>query len=94
MYRKFHDAPAGLRLHEKTDTWQECQKNCAKIEQCKGFTWHNENSFYAKSCALFSTHSGKITGAKTVSGLKECPKDKDKMQELDALLQGFSPIKP
>ena len=27
MYRKFHDAPAGLRLHEKTDTWQECQKS-------------------------------------------------------------------
>ena len=76
MYRKFQDAPAGVVESYgdgRTDTWQECQKRCAEIEQCKGFTWHKENNQYTKHCSLFSTHHGKITGEKTVSGLKDCP---------------------
>ena len=36
MYRKFPDAPAGFK-ERKTDTWQECQKECAEMEPCKGF---------------------------------------------------------
>ena len=76
MHRKFPDAPVGaLERDGKTDTWQECQKRCAEIEQCKGFTWHKESSQYTKYCSLFSSHSGKITGGRTVSGLKECPMD-------------------
>merc|ERR1712212_393322 len=60
------------------ETWQECQKRCAEIHQCKGFTWHKENNRFAKQCALFSTYRGKKMGDKTVSGLKECSMDKDK----------------
>ena len=62
----------------KTDTWQECQRRCTEIEQCKGFTWHKKNNRYSKFCSLFSTYNGKIGGQSTVSGLKECQKDKSK----------------
>merc|ERR1711971_884880 len=65
MYRRFRNAPAGFK-HGKTDTWEECQKSCEAIDQCKGFTWHKENNRYSKACSLFSTHSGKISGKKTV----------------------------
>jgi len=58
---------------EHTDTWQECQKICAKIEACKGFTWHKENSAYQKSCSLFSEYGWKGLSNTTVSGPKECP---------------------
>ena len=75
MYRRFRNAPAGFK-QGKTDTWQECQKSCEEIDQCKGFTWHKENNRYSKACAFFSTHSGKISGKKTVSGLKECSNDR------------------
>ena len=75
MFRAFPDAPAGVMERDgRTDTWQQCQKRCAEIEQCKGFTWHKENNRHTKHCALFSTHHGKIAGGRTVSGLKECPK--------------------
>merc|ERR1712212_866109 len=76
MYRAFPDAPEGFNEQNgRTDTWQECQKRCAEIDPCKGFTWHKENNRYAKQCALFSTYRGKIRGDTTVSGLKECPED-------------------
>ena len=64
--------PDGYK-EEITDTWQECQKKCAKIEACKGFTWHKENSAYPKSCSAFSEHGGKGYSDTTVSGPKECP---------------------
>ena len=57
---------------EYTDTWQECQKICAKIEACKGFTWHKENSAYPKSCSPFSEYGWKGKSDTTVSGPKEC----------------------
>ena len=75
LYRAFPDLPAGYKNGEKTDTWQACQKQCAEIGPCKGFTWHKENNRFAKQCALFSTYHGKKGGDTTVSGLKECPKD-------------------
>ena len=74
MYRRFPDKPAGYK-RKKTNTWQECQKFCAEVKPCKGFTWHKENNRFAKQCALFSTYRGKKGGDTTVSGLKECPKD-------------------
>ena len=70
VHRKFPDKPDGYK-EEKTDTWQECQKKCAEMEPCKGFTWHKLNNHYKKACALFSSHSGKIKGT-AVSGPKEC----------------------
>merc|ERR1719234_1893841 len=75
VHRKFPDAPDGYK-EEKTDTWQECQKKCAEMEPCKGFTWHKKNNPYKKACSLFSSHSGKIKGT-AVSGPKECQKDTD-----------------
>ena len=75
MWRAFPDAPAGYMERDgKTESWEECQKRCGDMEQCKGFTWHKGSSRYSKHCSLFSSHSGKITGGRTVSGLKECPK--------------------
>ena len=71
MYRKFPDAPAGFK-ERKTDTWQECRKECAEMEPCKGFTWHKENNRYKKVCSLFSTFNGKVRN-RAVSGPKECP---------------------
>ena len=71
MYRKFPDAPAGFK-ERKTDTWQESQKECAEMEPCKGFTWHQENNHYKKVCSLFSTFTGKVRN-RAVSGPKECP---------------------
>ena len=58
---------------EITDTWQKCQKKCAEIEACKGFTWHNEISTFPKSCSLFSKYGWKGESARTVSGQKDCP---------------------
>ena len=58
---------------ENMDTWQECQKKCAKIEACKGFSWHNKNSAYPKSCSLFSEYGWKENNHTGVSGPKECP---------------------
>merc|ERR1719234_2099494 len=75
LHRKFPDKPDGYK-EEKTDTWQECQKKCAEMEPCKGFTWHKKNNPYKKACSLFSSYSGKIKGT-AVSGPKECPKDTD-----------------
>ena len=72
LYREFPDAPEGYK-EEKTKSWQECRQKCAKIEACKGFTWHNGNNFYAFACSLFSAHNGQMGISTTVSGLKGCP---------------------
>ena len=71
LNRKFPDKPDGYR-GEKTDTWQECQKKCTVIKQCKGFTWHKKSNRLSKSCSLFSTRNGEQRGS-AVSGPKECP---------------------
>ena len=71
-YRKTTGFPDDYEA-EYTDTWQECQKICAKIEACKGFTWHKENSAYPKSCSAFSEHGAKGYSNTTISGPKECP---------------------
>jgi len=75
MYRKTTGFPDDYEYKKNTDTWQECQKECAKIEPCRGFTWHKdtEGSDYPKSCSLFSIHRGKMRSWTTVSGPKECP---------------------
>ena len=54
MYRKCPDVLASYNaMDSHTDTWQECQKKCGEIEQCKGFTWHKETSHCSKHCSLF-----------------------------------------
>ena len=70
--RKTPGFPDGYE-EENMDTWQECQKKCAKIEACKGFTWHNEISNFPKSCSLVSKYGWKGESARTVSGPKDCP---------------------
>ena len=72
LERKQVNFPDGYK-EEYTDTWQECQKKCAKIESCQGFTWHNEDSGWAKSCALFSHFGWKENFGTGVSGPKQCP---------------------
>ena len=58
---------------ENMDTWQECQKKCAKDGLCKEFTWHKESSNQAKYCLMFSAHKGKEQNNATVSGPQKCP---------------------
>ena len=60
-----------------TETWQECQKICEKIENCKGFTWHKptgqiDSRVIKKGCSPFTAYRWKETGHATVSGLKNC----------------------
>ena len=81
MYRKFPDKPYGYK-DRKTETWQECQRLCSEMETCKGFTWHNEDTYeveYRKGCSLFSTYEWRATGYwwsnTAISGLKECPRN-------------------
>merc|ERR1719234_178042 len=85
IHRKFPDKPDGYK-QQKTDTWQQCQKLCAEMEPCKGFTWHKLNNHYKKACALFSSHSGKIKGT-AVSGPKECQKDTDGSEDEDSKVE-------
>ena len=81
VHREFPDKPNGYK-EGKTETWEICQKVCAKYETCTGFTWYNENTCedeYKRLCSLFSTYRWKATGywwTKTaVSGLKKCLKN-------------------
>ena len=75
MYRAFPDAPEGFKEQNgRTDTWQECQRRCAEIKECRGFTWHKENNRFSKRCSVFSIYHGKRQDT-TVSGPKECPMD-------------------
>ena len=73
LHRKFPDKPKGYK-QGKTETWQECQKQCAEIKTCKFFSWHNHKNRYAKSCSLMSKYTGKISYGTVVSGPRECPK--------------------
>merc|ERR1711913_164727 len=59
-----------------TDTWQECQKKCAESKHCKFFTWHKEESHWKKGCNIFDTYAWKAGGFLTVSGPRECSKNK------------------
>ena len=83
IYRgaKFNDAPPEHRRHGpygsmklKTDTWQECQKICAGVKQCKGFMWYKEKTYWAKVCQFFSTWKERwiYPNPRMVSGLVEC----------------------
>ena len=87
IYRdaRFNDAPPEHRQQKwglkklRTDTWQECQKACAAVKECKGFMWYKDTedpmyAMYAKACQFFSTWTDekKDTSSKIVSGLVEC----------------------
>ena len=71
MHRRTDGFPRGYK-EGKTNTWQECEIECAKIAACKGFTWHEPSNHFKNSCSLYSTHNGKTEGDSTVSGRKEC----------------------
>ena len=75
FHRRFLDNKHICTKHEKkTDTWQECQKNCAECEQCNFFTWHKPtNNRWKNVCALSHSFGFKHADT-TVSGPKECPK--------------------
>ena len=71
MHRRTDGFPRGYK-EGKTNTWQECEIECAKIAACKGFTWHEPSNHFKNSCSLYSSHNGKTEGDSTVSGRKEC----------------------
>ena len=40
-------------LHNKTNTPEECQALCQKVDRCEGFTWATDNFFGKLNSFLF-----------------------------------------